>query len=108
MNWEWRKGFTNMDILKMDITEFLKWVVMLAIGSSGWIFGFGRRMITNKVIEEASQIFVKREIYELEMKNIQASITALQLEQKSNHQDFIVRLDKAVEQLNKKIDLLVQ
>jgi hypothetical protein len=78
------------------------------IGAAGWVFALGRRMITSKVIDEAVQIFVKREIYELEMRSIQASITALQLEQKTNHSDMINRLDKAVDQINKKIDLLVQ
>lgn len=92
----------------MDNAEILRWIITIIIGAAGWLFALGRKMITNKVIEEVGALFVKREIYELEIKNIQASIMALQLEQKANHADFIVRLDKAVDQVSKKVDLLVQ
>lgn len=95
-------------LLNMDKTEILRWIFTLLIGGAGWAFAFGRKIITQKVIEEASMIFVKREIYELEMKNVQASITALQLEQKANHQDMINRLEQVARQINEKIDLIMQ
>lgn len=95
-------------IFNMDKSEVFRWIVTIIIGGAGWAFALGRKMITSKVIEEAEQRFVKREIYELEMRSIQESIKALQLEQKNNHADFIVRLDKATDQLNLKIDKLIE
>ena len=97
-----------MDIFKMDNIEIIRWILTGLVGLAGWIVAFGRKIITSKVVDEVSKTFVRREIYELEMKNVQASITALTLEQKSNHADMVNRLDKAAEQIYKKIDMLTQ
>lgn len=90
-----------MDFFQMDQAELSRWIITLIVGGAGWAFALGRKVITSKVIEEASQIFVKRDIHDLEIRNMQNSIT-------SNHADLVVRLDKAVEQINQKIDLLTQ
>lgn len=97
-----------MDFLHMDQAELIKLIIMIIVGGAGWAFALGRRVITSKVIEEASAIFVKRDIHDLEIKNMQTSIIDVQREQKSNHADLVARLDKAVEQINKKVEMLMQ
>lgn len=97
-----------MRIFKMDNIETIRWILTGLVGLAGWLVAFGRKVITTRVIDEVSKTFVRRDIYDLEMKNVQASITALTLEQKANHADMINRLEKSFEQINKKIEMLVQ
>ncbi len=84
----------EQDIMNEKVLEY---IIMGLVSISGWITAIGHRVFMSSLMEKVGQRFVSKEIYEKDMKAIQASLSSIE-----------TKVDIGMDKLENKIDKLTE